>query len=125
MFKTLKQKVGLICYTSKHWFYYQKLAIKLKVWHPRHLLHDVDKLFLYVFYDKNIVTNLHRNTTSHHVDFKAVGTLSNNTIIDAIIDWECARFTKPDKPLTARETLKKYYPNHTAQILPMLNLLGL
>ena len=26
-----------------------------------------------------------------------------------VIDWECARFTKPDKPLNAYETYKKYY----------------
>lgn len=30
--------------------------------------------------------------------------------IETIIDWECARFTKPDKPLNARETLSKFYP---------------
>lgn len=27
----------------------------------------------------------------------------------AIIDWECARITKPDKPLDAYDTLFKFY----------------
>lgn len=125
MFNTLKQKLDSIWYTSKHWFQYQKLAYNLNVWHPRHLLHDVDKIILYIFYEKNIVTNLHRNTTSHHVDFKAVGSLTYENMLDAILDWECARFTKPDKPLTARETLKQYYAKHTAQMEPVLVQLGL
>lgn len=28
---------------------------------------------------------------------------------EAAIDWESARFTKPDKPLDAYDTWKKYY----------------
>lgn len=31
--------------------------------------------------------------------------------IEAAFDWECARFTKPDKPLDAYDTWKKYYPD--------------
>lgn len=29
--------------------------------------------------------------------------------IEAAIDWESARFTKPEKPLNAYQTWKKYY----------------
>ena len=29
--------------------------------------------------------------------------------VEAAIDWESARFTKPDKPLTAYQCWKKYY----------------
>ena len=53
------------------------------------------------------------------------GSLSEKSIIDAIIDWECARFTKPDKPLNARDTLHKYYQQHIVQMLPYINKLGL
>ena len=42
-----------------------------------------------------------------------------------VIDWECARFTKPDKPLNARQTLYTFYPELENQILPILNDLGL
>ena len=37
-----------------------------------------------------------------------------------IIDWECARYTKPDKPLNAYDTLYKYYPQLEEKILPIL-----
>ncbi len=31
--------------------------------------------------------------------------------IEAAIDWESARFTKPEKQLTAYETWRKLYPD--------------
>lgn len=37
-----------------------------------------------------------------------------------VIDWECARYTKPDKPLNAYDTLYKYYPELEDKILPIL-----
>ena len=37
-----------------------------------------------------------------------------------IIDWECARYTKPDKQLNAYDTLYKFYPNLEKEILPIL-----
>jgi hypothetical protein len=37
-----------------------------------------------------------------------------------VIDWECARITKPDKPLNARETMEKYYPEMSKFIEPVL-----
>lgn len=42
-----------------------------------------------------------------------------------VIDWECARLTKPDKPLNARQTLYKFYPELKDKILPILNKLNL
>ena len=45
---------------------------------------------------------------------------TRNDYIDMIIDWECARFTKPDKPLNAYDTLYKFYPEFEEQILPIL-----
>jgi len=40
--------------------------------------------------------------------------------IEMILDWESARYTKPDKPLNAYDTLDKYYPNMEHEILPIL-----
>ena len=48
-----------------------------------------------------------------------------HALIISRIDWECARYTKPDKPLNARETLKKIYPEVTDEMLPVLEELGL
>lgn len=42
-----------------------------------------------------------------------------------VIDWECARFTKPDKPLNARQTLDKYYPHLKDKVLPVIEELGI
>jgi len=42
-----------------------------------------------------------------------------------IIDWECARFTKYDKPLNAYETMTKYYPEEIENILPILKKIKL
>ena len=36
-----------------------------------------------------------------------------------IIDWECARYTKPDKPLNAYDTLYKIYPELEEKISHM------
>nr|DAU03052.1 MAG TPA: hypothetical protein [Caudoviricetes sp.] len=42
-----------------------------------------------------------------------------------VIDWECARYTKPDKPLNARKTLYKFYPELENKVLPVIEELGL
>lgn len=93
-----------IKYSLNHWIALNKLAMQKKVWHWRFLLHDLDKVVLYCFISKEKASAWHKAHSNHHV--------RNNTVQDplqAVLDWECARFTKPDKPLTARETWKKYY----------------
>lgn len=42
-----------------------------------------------------------------------------------VIDWECARYTKPDKPLNAYDTLYHLYPQLESKILPILKELGI
>ena len=61
--------------------------------------HDMDKLFMYLFYE----------IEKNYIDY-----------IEMILDWESARYTKPDKPLNAYDTLYKYYPNMEHEILPIL-----
>lgn len=79
--------------------------------------HDMDKLFMYLFYDKKDVSAMHRKLSSHHEN-----EIEKNYIdyIEMILDWESARYTKPDKPLNAYDTLYKYYPNMEHEILPIL-----
>ena len=79
--------------------------------------HDMDKLFMYLFYDKKDVSAMHRKLTSHHEN-----EIEKNYIdyIEMILDRESARYTKPDKPLNAYDTLYKYYPNMEHEILPIL-----
>lgn len=79
------------------------------------------KSFCIIFFDYKKVHNWHRNHAKHHV--KCAKT--HGDYVQMVIDWECARFTKPDKPLNARETLDKYYPNLKDKVLPIIEELGL
>lgn len=111
-----------ITYSAKHWYYYQREAIKLKVWHPRHLLHDLDKFIFYLMCDKKTTSKIHRIISKHHLENDEKKKVN---YLDAIIDWECARYTKADKQLNARETMEKYYSSHAINLIPILNKLGL
>lgn len=87
----------------------------------RSLFHDLDKVILYNFFDYKDVHNFHRNHMKHH----SIKAKTRNDFIQMVIDWECARFTKPDKPLNARDTLYKFYPTLEGEILSILEELGL
>lgn len=114
-----------VIYTFKHIICINKLAIKYKVWKIRYLFHDVDKLFMYVLLfwkSSKEIHKIHRLHSNHHIE----NIESKNIDWEmAILDWECARFTKPDKPLNARETLEKYYSEYKNNCLPILKKLGL
>jgi hypothetical protein len=87
--------------------------------------HDFIKMInVFIFGDK-IATKLHRKFSSHHAHLRKIRIyyidypknyskvlpyrryIKNK--IEAAIDWESARFTKPEKPLDAYDTWKKYY----------------
>ena len=63
------------------------------------------------------IRDRHRKLSLHHEN-----EIEKNYIdyIEMILDWESARYTKPDKPLNAYDTLYKYYPNMEHEILPIL-----
>lgn len=84
--------------------------------------HDIDKLFMYLFYSKKDVSRFHRELSSHHEN-----DIEKTEIdyIEMVLDWESARYTKPDKPLNAYDTLYKYYPNLENKIMPILNEFGI
>lgn len=84
--------------------------------------HDLDKLFMYLFYSKSDVSRLHRTLVPHH-DNEMQKT--NLDYIEMVLDWESARYTKPDKPLNAYDTLYNYYPNMVEEILPILREMGI
>ena len=85
-------------------------------------LHDIDKVLLYPILGEKITGAMHRKLSSHHVPRCL---RSEKHIVQAIIDWECARFTKPDKPLNAYDTMCKYYKDYEDALLPVLRQLGL
>lgn len=108
-----------IKYSFTHIIALNKLAFQLKVWKPRFLLHDVDKLILYTFLSTDKVSKIHRAKSIHHIQ--------NGTIKDplqAVLDWESARFTKKDKPLSARD-FYHYKKFNMPEVLKIIDDLGL
>lgn len=87
----------------------------------RGILHDVDKLFLYLFLDGERVSKIHRSYSRHHI----IKAHTEKDFIQMVIDWECGRITKPDKPLNAYETLYFHYPQLEDNILPLLKRFGI
>lgn len=111
-----------IKYTISHRHAFRKVEKQLLGHNTiRSLFHDLDKVILYSFFDYKIVHNLHRKYARHHEN-KA---RSHGDFVQMIIDWECARFTKLDKPLNARQTLDKFYPQLKEKVLPVIEELGL
>ena len=87
----------------------------------RGYLHDVDKIILYHFLPTEFVHTCHQWWSKHH-ERRAK---THNDFVQMVIDWECARFTKPDKPLDAYDTLYKFYPHMDDKILPILKELNI
>jgi len=115
------QNIEHIKYTYKHRVIVIKLAEKYfkdnKELLEKIKYHDLDKIYLYLFYNKKDASRIHRDLTSHHENNIEKTKLD---YIEMVLDWESARYTKPDKPLNAYETLMKYYPDMQEEILPIL-----
>ena len=87
----------------------------------RAYFHDLDKVFLYPILGKDLTTKLHRRFARHHA--RNAKNLADYKMM--ICDWESARYTKPDKPLDAYETLFTLYPHLSDEVLPLLRQYGL
>ena len=106
----------IVIYLAKKYFKTNKeLLEKVK-------LHDLDKLFMYLFYEKESASDIHRDMNFHHQNKLPKSELD---YMEMVLDWESARYTKPDKPLNAYDTLVKYYPEMENEILPILKSIGI
>lgn len=117
----IKKRLQKILYTIKHKKAFLQVEKKLR--HKNTLngyLHDVDKLFLYLCFWLSVsqIQSIHRAHNRHHVKNNLPKT--KDDLLDTVIDWECARITKPDKPLNAYDTLTTLYPEHIATYLPII-----
>ena len=111
-----------ILYSWKHRKAFVKLEKELLGKNTiRGYLHDVDKIILYHFLPTEFVHTCHQWWSKHH-ERRAK---THDDFVQMAIDWECARFTKPDKPLDAYDTLYKFYPHMEDEILPILKELNL
>ena len=113
----VQNRINSILYTLEHRRAFLKVE-KMLLGHNtiRGYLHDLDKVFLKLFLSKDTVQTMHRNYSRHH----AKNAHTKQDYIQMVIDWECARYTKPDKLLNARETLYKFYPELESKIIPIL-----
>lgn len=87
----------------------------------RYIDHDMDKVIMYLWYTKKHAHDVHVALNEHHNR----STLNEDALIEMVLDWEQARFTKPDKPLNAYDTLYKYYADMESKIMPILVRCGL
>lgn len=94
-------------YWFRHWKAYQMIALKHKCWRFRFILHDIKKPFQSLIYNKSDVREMHRKSSKHHIEYNNYD-YKNYDYLGMLVDWECARFTKPDKPLNAIETYRMY-----------------
>lgn len=84
--------------------------------------HDMDKMYLLLFYKKKDIESYHRSMSSHHDnDIKK----TELDYIEMVLDWESARYTKDDKPFNAYDTMCKFYPHLEKELLPILKKIGL
>lgn len=114
-----------IVYTMKHKRAFLRVEKELLGHNTvRGFLHDLDKVFMYLVTPKSWekkVSKFHRKYSRHH----PIRARTKADYIQMIIDWECCRFTKPDKPMTVRQTLYKLFPEMEDKILPLLEELNL
>ena len=118
---SLKDRYRSIVYTLRHKIAFLQVEKRLRGKYTlRGFLHDAEKPFLYLipWMSDEDVQNFHRAHNRHHV--KNNLKKSKEDLLDAVIDWECARMTKPDKPLNAYDTLMKFYPEYREEYLPII-----
>ncbi len=65
----------------------------------RAAIHDMDKMVMYLFMEQKDAQIMHTKTQPHHLENDLPRTYED--LVEAVIDYECAPYTKPDKPLNA------------------------
>ena len=68
-------------------------------------IHDMDKMLMYLFMDQPEAQKLHFQTKKHHMENSLPKTYED--LVETVIDYECAPYTKPDKPLKAFDFVHK------------------
>ena len=99
-------------YTYKHRIAFAYVAKKL-IKNPvllekimeRQKYHDLDKVLLYLFLDFETCVDYHVHHQPHHLECNVPKTYED--LVETIIDYECAPYTKPDKPLNAFDFVHK------------------
>lgn len=86
-------------------------------------IHDLDKAVYLTIGDKKKASAYHRSTNSHHMENDLPK--SEADLYEAIIDYECAGYTKDDKPLNAYDTIMQYNKPHGDEMILILEQYGM
>lgn len=106
LFNNIKTSYAHIPYTWKHKIVLIRLEkqftgkVSLRI-----LLHDANKLISYIFFPFLTLDqhrSIHTKVSKHH-HYNDIANLSDSLKREIVLDWESARYTKPDKPWTAKE----------------------
>ena len=62
-------------------------------------VHDMDKMVMYLFLEQKEAQKIHMMHQPHHLENNLPKTYED--LVETVIDYECAPYTKPDKPLNA------------------------
>lgn len=81
---------------SKDSYLYNKMM-------ERAAAHDIDKLIMYQCTSKAEASKIHKAIAPHHMGNDKPHDYYDK--LEAIVDYECAGYTKPDKPLNAWDTI--------------------
>ena len=115
-------KLYLCLYTLRHKIAFLRVEKRLRGKNTLSgYLHDAEKPLMYLFcfwMSVSDINKFHQAHNCHHVKNNLKKTPDD--LLDTIIDWECARMTKPDKPLNAYDTLMRYYPEYEKVYLPII-----
>lgn len=68
-------------------------------------VHDMDKMVMYLFLDQTESQLTHVKNQPHHLECKKQK--NDLDLLETVIDYECAPYTKPDKPLNAYDFTNK------------------
>lgn len=116
-----QEAIDKIAYTGRHRLAFEKTMYRLITgkrdvmcgmyltyndMERRVMWHDADKVYLLLQgIDPAVASAVHKEHARHHIrDDKDC---TKNDFIEAVIDYECAALTKPDKPENAWDTIAK------------------
>lgn len=119
----IKKSYKHIPYSWKHYLMVMKLEKKY-IGYYKYPFHDLDKIFMYIFFPflgTKVIQKIHTRFAKHHLrKYK-----KHMNFDEAILDWESARFTKPDKPMDAWETYQKLFTDFSDDLLPIFEKFNL
>lgn len=132
-----KSQRSSFSYWWNHWKAFNIVAMKLGVWKPKWLLHDIEKPWLKLFWgDYKRVQKWHKHHNNHHILYGRRAGINKVDWLAAVLDWECSRYSKNACPRDARKEvdylltqIDKYTDDEREEIrkncYPILNYLGL